>query len=347
MDHHARLARAAVAAMILFLFWLSAGGCARQNNAIRATLWPAELSMPAAPAPPTVQAAISSAPTLPASPGELRVMSFNLRVKTILDSLGNSWNSRKELLVSTIRQFDPDLLGTQEGLATQIDYLSRELDDYDWVGAGRNDGNRGGEMCAIFYRKSRFQLLDSGHFWLSDTPSVPGSKSWGSAWPRMVTWVKLRPRGRGPAGGEFCMFNTHFDVFGARARVESARLLRAKMHLIAGNLPCIITGDFNDQPGSEPYQTLLAGDGKSTRLTDVYRASNPRPRPDGEGTRHKFKGATDGPRIDWILTSAGFQPTQAQILHANRDGKFPSDHFPVVAVLRPAAAGPTHVARIE
>jgi len=347
MDHYARPARAAVAAMMLFLFWLPAGGCARQNTAVRAMFWSAEPCPAASPASPPAQPAISRTPVPSASFGELRVMSFNLRVKTILDSLGNSWNSRKELLVSTIRQFDPDLLGTQEGLATQIDYLWRELDDYDWVGAGRNDGNRGGEMCAIFFRRSRFQLLDSGHFWLSDTPWLPGSKSWGSTWPRMVTWVKLRPRGHGQAGGDFCMFNTHFDVFGARARVESARLLRSKMRLIAGNLPCIITGDFNDQPGSEPYETLLAGDGKTARLTDVYRASNPSPRPDGEGTRHKFRGGTDGPRIDWILTNSGFQPTRAQILHASRDGKFPSDHFPVVAVLRPAAASATHVARIE
>ncbi|HWP41139.1 MAG TPA: endonuclease/exonuclease/phosphatase family protein [Tepidisphaeraceae bacterium] len=300
----------------------------------------------ASPAPPPVQPAVSFTGNPPASAGELRVMSFNLRVKTVLDSLGNSWTSRRDLLVATIRQFDPDLLGTQEGLATQIDYLSRQLPDYDWVGAGRGDGNRRGEMCAIFFRRSRFQLLDSGHFWLSDTPAVPGSKSWGSAWPRMVTWVKLRPRGHG-RGTEFCMFNTHFDVFGARARVESARLLRSKMRLIGGNLPCIITGDFNDQPGSEPYETLLAGDGSSAKLTDVYRASNPRPRPQDEGTRHKFKGGTDGPRIDWIITNAGFQPTQAQILHANQNGKFPSDHFPVVAVLRPVAASATPVARIE
>jgi endonuclease/exonuclease/phosphatase family metal-dependent hydrolase len=276
--------------------------------------------------------------------GDLRVMTFNIRVDTILDVIGNSWHSRKAHAVRAIRDFDPDILGTQEALASQSDYLRAQLPDYGFVGAGRDDGQRSGEMCGIFYRLSRFTKIESGHFWLSDRPNVPGSRSWGSAFTRMVTWIKLRPRDGSRA---ICVFNTHFDVFGARARRESARLLRAKMQAIAPNMPCIVTGDFNDLPNSAPYQLLLAGTSSGhEKLIDSYRAAYPKPAGD-EGTRHGFSGSRTGPRIDWIVATDDFQPVAAKIVRPQENEKLPSDHFPVVSILRPVGSPPAPVARVE
>jgi endonuclease/exonuclease/phosphatase family metal-dependent hydrolase len=271
----------------------------------------------------------------PGEPGDaagVRVMSFNVRTRTMLDAL-NHWNHRKSLLVETIREFDPDLLGTQECTASQAAYLREKLVGYQFVGVGRNDGHESGEMCAIFFKSSKFEKLAEGHFWLSTTPEVPGSKSWGSWWPRMVTWVKLRPRD--PAtGGDLVFFNTHFDSQASAARRESAVLLQQRMARIAGGLPTVLTGDFNTDEGSKPYDTLLAGlFGVGEKLLDTFRQAHP-DRLAGEGTRHRFHGTTSGPRIDWIMTTRAFQTVSASIDRTHRGGRYPSDHFPVTAVLQ-------------
>jgi endonuclease/exonuclease/phosphatase family metal-dependent hydrolase len=272
---------------------------------------------------------------------DLRVMSFNVRVKTFLDMFGHSWNSRKTLLLTAIRQFDPDVLGTQECLADQADFLRENLQGYEFVGAGRDDGQRKGEMCGVFYKTSRFEAIDSGHFWLSERPEQPGSKGWDAGFPRIVTWVKLRPR---DGSGSFCLFNTHFDVWGRRARVESAKMLQQRMTSIAAGIPCIVTGDFNDEPGSKAYRTLLAG---LNPLTDTFGALHAADKRDVQGTRHDYTGDTDGPRIDWIMTTAGFTPVQSAIGHTRQGNKYPSDHFPVMAVLRPQTPASPNLARIE
>lgn len=304
-----------------------------------------QLPAPAAPVVATqnrsVVRAVSSIPQH--SGQELKVMSFNIRVRTVLDTFGHSWNSRREMLVQTIRGFDPDILGTQEALADQSDYLRSQLPEYSFVGAGRDDGKRGGEMCGVYFKSTKFTQIASGHFWLSSTPDVVGSKSWGSAFTRMVTWVKLQPK---EGSAALCVFDTHFDVFGSRARLESAKLLRQRMQSIAAGMPCIITGDFNDSPGSAPYQTLLAS-ANGTALTDAFRAANPTPKSSTEGTRHDYKGNSDGPRIDWILSTPGITPVSAKVIHTNQNGKFPSDHFPVAATFKLSTPAAMPVARIE
>jgi endonuclease/exonuclease/phosphatase family metal-dependent hydrolase len=281
--------------------------------------------------------------TLSANPArdDIRVMTFNLRCPVIFDG-PNYWPFRKGVTLETIRKFNPDVLGTQECVEGQADYLKEQLSDYEFFGAGRNDGKTRGEMCALFFRKAMFQKLDGGHFWLSDSPEKPGSKSWGTGWPRMVTWVKLRRRSDGQV---LCVFNTHFDVWGKRARLESSRLLRERMASIAGSLPTIVTGDFNDEPGSACYRGLLAGRSGSgdLPLTDTLRAANPAGDEREQGTRHDFWGGHGGPRIDWIMTSRAIQVVSAQVDH-NRSGlRYPSDHFPMEAVVRvrgPALGAP-------
>jgi endonuclease/exonuclease/phosphatase family metal-dependent hydrolase len=313
------------------------------------TQTPTALPAPTLPTLPSPRPRVAPAPSPLSSAsasGDLKVMTFNLRVATALDGL-NTWAMRRGMVVDRIRACDPDLLGTQEGLRRQTDYLREQLSDYTFFGVGRSDGKRRGEMCGIFYRTSRFEQIDGGHFWLSKSPEKPGSKGWGAWFPRMVTWVKLRPRD----GGEtIVFFNTHLDAFASRARSEGARLLVERMIQIAGGAPCVVTGDFNAGQGSDPYVKLTAAAVApgAVALMDAFRAANPIARSNNEGTRHDFRGGRGGQRIDWILASPCFQSINASIDRSRGLLGYPSDHYPVIATLRrtPVAVG-TPVARIE
>lgn len=279
----------------------------------------------------------------PASePAPVRVMSFNLRYGTAADG-DDSWPHRRQFAAEVIEAFSPDLLGTQECLAPQADYLRDEFPGYDFVGAGRDDGAREGEMCAVFYRRDRFEKLDEGHFWLSETPGRVASKSWDSALPRMATWVKLRPADGSVAA--FVFLNTHFDHVGARAREASARVILSQLASIAGEasgeIPVIITGDFNapaDTSLAGPYRVFMRphrGEGPAGpgwRWVDPFAALHPDA--PAQGTFHGFEGRRDGARIDWILVSEAWVPWEAAIVRTSRDGRYPSDHFPVTAVLQ-------------
>lgn len=262
--------------------------------------------------------------------GDVRVMSFNLRRQFILDGL-NHWNYRKQYVVQTINRFRPDLLGTQECQPAQARYLRENLPGYRFVGVGRNDGKNSGEMCGIFFRNDKFTKLDEGHFWLSKTPDKPGSKSWGSSYKRMVSWVKLKPRS---GGAPLFFFNTHLDNSAADARVHQAWLLRKEIDQIADGQPTIVTGDFNTDAGTTPYQLLVKGpEDWRGHLVDTYHQINPAPSHD-DGTRHNFHGGTGGDRIDWIMTTDNFATLDANIDHTEYHGRYPSDHFPVTAILR-------------
>ncbi len=266
----------------------------------------------------------------------LRVMSFNLRYGTASDG-ENRWERRREFLVETIRAFSPDLLGTQETLAFQRDYLAEQLEGYEAFGAGRDDGGDRGEMSALFYRSERFEKLSGGHFWLSETPEKPGSRSWDSSLPRMVTWVELHDRRLAEDSPSLWFFNTHFDHRGPQARLESAKLLRGRALEQAGGGPLIVTGDFNAGEGSEPYRAFFAtseNENDPAPLLDTYRLRNPE-RHAKEGTFSGFSAEnTGGARIDWIAVSPAWEVLTAEIDRTARDGRTPSDHFPVTAVLR-------------
>jgi endonuclease/exonuclease/phosphatase family metal-dependent hydrolase len=152
----------------------------------------------------------------------LRVMTFNIRYASAPDG-DNSWDKRKSLLLDVIRKFNPDLLGTQEVLASQADFLSRELEGYALVGVGRDDGQRKGEFSSLLYKTARFEARDSGTFWLSESPEVAGSKSWDSSLPRITTWARLRDK---DTRGELLFLNTHWDHRGKQARIEAGRIIR-------------------------------------------------------------------------------------------------------------------------
>jgi endonuclease/exonuclease/phosphatase family metal-dependent hydrolase len=266
-------------------------------------------------------------------PTDVRVMSFNIRYGTAKDG-ENHWDRRQEFLVETIHAFAPDLLGTQETLGFQRDYLAEKLPGYDHLGVGRNDGRADGEMMALYFRRERFEKLDGGHFWLSETPEQIGSKSWDSSLPRMVTWVKLRDR-RQPDATPIVFFNTHFDHMGKQARLESARLLRRRVGELGADSTVIVTGDFNAGEGSDPYRALFGSqDDVPSPVVDTYRSVHPERGPQ-EGSFSGFKAsATQGERIDWIAVTRNWQIVSATIDRTARDGRTPSDHFPVTAVLR-------------
>lgn len=270
----------------------------------------------------------------------VRVMSYNIRYATASDGK-NVWDNRKDFLVETIKEFNPDLLGTQETLARQRDDLAARLDGYDLLAAGRDDGGEKCEMMALFYRKGRFEKLAGGHFWLSETPERAGSKSWDTSLPRMTTWVKLRDK-TNPTASPIAFFNTHFDHRGRKARLESARLLRKKIGELGEGCRIVVTGDFNSDEGSEPYKALFEAAEPARTVLDTFRLTHPTKAED-EGTITGFRaGTSSGPRIDWIGCSTDWEVQEAAIVHAARDGRTPSDHHAVTAVLRPANPKQAH-----
>ncbi len=189
-------------------------------------------------------------------------------------------------------------------------------------------------MMAIYIRKDRFEIRQSGHFWLSETPDIAGSKSWDAALPRMVTWAELSDRQAGSAPPLLWM-NTHFDHIGVEARKQAARLLRTRVQAASGKA-VVVTGDFNSQEGSEPWNALFGPlDGQPSPLRDSFRAiPKERQRFENVGTFSGFKAANRaGGRIDWIGVTSHFDVKSSDIDYTERNGRTPSDHFPVTAVL--------------
>lgn len=256
---------------------------------------------------------------------DLKVMSFNVRYGTANDG-ENHWDKRKDLLVETIRAQDPVVLGTQETLDFQAAYIAEKLPEFRWLGIGR-DRNGGGEMAAVHYKYKELTPVEYKTFWLSKTPEEPGSKSWDAAICRIVSYVKFFQ----PASGKFIhFFNTHFDHMGNQARKESAALLGARVAEIADGAPIIVTGDFNaDAENSEPWATLM----KASGLQDNYVAA-----PEKVGPRTTWCGFHDPDplavqRIDWILSKNGVGVKKIETIVNAKDGHYPSDHFPVAALL--------------
>lgn len=287
---------------------------------------------------------IGGSMVLPAHTGKsaepVRVMSYNIRYGTAADG-ENHWNVRKGRLVALIDQSKPDLLGTQETLDWQHDFLQEQLQGYDSYGVGRDDGDRRGEMASVFWKADRWRCIDRGTFWLSETPEQIASRGWDAALPRIATWVLLREVQREDAA-DLLWINVHFDHRGVKARLESARLLARWALERSSKSPSqrcdvVVTGDFNAGEGSEPYRALFvseASSGNPSLLRDAFRAAHPR-RGDREGTFSGFQLANStGERIDWIAVSAGWKVLESSIDRtADAEGRTPSDHFPVTAIL--------------
>jgi len=280
----------------------------------------------------------------------LRVMSFNLRNVTTFDNLfvpPNGWfdfndlgnpdglvNGRRVRAIATIDAFAPDVLGVQEPDQIQIDDLLNEFPEYGYFGVGRDDGAQLGEQNGIFYRADRFAPIDGGHFWLSDTPTVPGTTfatSFDSGNSRMATWLILHDV---QTDSSFFALNTHWSL-SSSARTKSARLIREMVPDLSAGLPILITGDLNTSESSSAFRILRDGElPTDVPLLDAYREVFPN-RQSTENTFHDYSGSIFGSRIDHILASGDhFQPIDASIDRSEFDGFFPSDHFPVTATFR-------------
>ena len=276
---------------------------------------------------------ITAAERVAVAPGgtggeSLRVMSFNIRYDNPADG-EDAWPKRRDRAASMIRFHRADVVGLQEALRGQIADLEAVLPQFGWFGSGRS-ADRGDEHCAVLYRKDRLEVLAESTFWLSETPEAAGSRSWDAALPRIVTWGRLRDRRDGTV---FHLFNTHFDHRGESARRESARLLLRKIVEIAGaNGPVVVTGDFNSNPTSEPYRILTTRDeaGGASGLVDALQASSC-PHHGPTASWNGFKAIEPGQRIDFVLVRPPVEVQQHGILSDTFDGRFPSDHLPVIA----------------
>ena len=267
-------------------------------------------------------------PAKPADGAELRVMSFNIRMDTADDG-GNRWDNRKEFACRMITYHAPDLIGTQEVLHNQLLDMLERLPGYGYVGVGRIDGETKGEYAAIFYRKERFELLDSGNFWLSEDPSAVGVKGWDAACERIATWARFRDR---DTGREVFMLNTHFDHVGQVARRESAQLIKRRIAELAGGAPMIVTGDLNAPPGSEVVRAMLSHSGDPA-LRDARKMA---PYVYGPGyTFHNYGRlpVAQRPWIDYIFTSGFSGVSQFIVITDSNAELYTSDHHPVMAVL--------------
>ena len=262
------------------------------------------------------------------SPAELTVMSFNIRYGTAADG-ENHWRHRRELCAARIRHFAPDVLGLQEALAFQNEFLLAACPGYTAIGVGRDDGGTAGEFSTLFVRTARFTVLASGTFWLSETPATPGSRSWDSALPRIATWARVVDRLAGDR--PLLLVNTHFDHRGEQARAASARLLRRFVAEHAEGAAVVVTGDFNTAPGSAPWRTLTDATDPAGRLHDAWATLHPDAPAGTAGTFHAFKAEPGVARIDWILHSSGLTARTAHIDRHHEGALFPSDHCAVVA----------------
>jgi endonuclease/exonuclease/phosphatase family metal-dependent hydrolase len=257
----------------------------------------------------------------------IKVMSFNIRYGLANDG-ENHWNNRKSLALARIQAFGPDLLGLQECRDdSQADFVRLSLPGYHFLGIHRGGpGDTALEMAPLLFRRSAFTLLDTGCFWLSETPENPGSKSWGSAYPRTVTWARLACQ---PTGAVLTYVNTHFDFEPAAAIDGNAKVLHQWLDLLRGETPLIVTGDFNTDRESSAYR-LLTSDGA---LTDAFRQVHPSG--EDEATFHAYgrPEPEEMTAIDWILVSGHFRVLDARIDRFRQGNLFPSDHYPITTVL--------------
>jgi endonuclease/exonuclease/phosphatase family metal-dependent hydrolase len=257
----------------------------------------------------------------------MRVATYNLRYDTPKDSL-DQWKNRVTPIAQLIQFHEFDIFGTQEAIKNQLDDLSKQLPQYERYGLGRDDGKDAGEHSAIYYRTERFELVNKGDFWLSETPDKP-SLGWDAPSNiRICTWIQLKDKA---SKKSFYLFNAHYDHRGIQARKESSLLILNKIAAIAKDKPVILMGDFNGDNNSDWYKSLEQSD----LLRDTYHMVK---------TPYALQGSSNGfltgekfpvgnTIIDHVFVTKHFKGYKWGILTDTYKGKFPSDHFPVMTVL--------------
>ena len=252
-----------------------------------------------------------------------RVMSFNVRFAST--NQPNAWADRRPIMKDCLRKTDPDIIGTQETTYLQVKDLATDFPEYDWIGLGR-DGGSHGEFMAVYFRKKRFEPLEFDHFWLSDTPDRSALQPGETQNRRMVTWIKFLDH---KTKQQFYFFNTHFDHKIQEAREKSAALVRARIVGLNTSLPVILTGDFNAPAGQNKAYSILTQDGF---MTDTWNTAKKRVN-DTIGTFNDFKKESRRPAHRSDFDAQRRDLRQNRNRHLQPRGKYPSDHFPLVAEL--------------
>ena len=265
--------------------------------------------------------------------GTFRVMSYNIKCAGSAED--NNWSVRLPLVVDQIKEVDPLLFGLQEPTAFQMDGIAAALPEYDFVGVARDDGKRKGEFSPVFYKKDYFELLDSGTFWLSETPEVPGSRGWDAACNRVVSWAKLRCK---KSGKTLVFADTHFDHISDEARQNSAKLVMERMYPITEqwSLPFFITGDFNCDSSSKGYKTLTGGTDEIPALIDSAKIAK-ETIADVKRTWNdlgQVPADQENCYIDFIFVDGKVEVEKFVVCPDTRDGKYPSDHNAIWAEVK-------------
>jgi endonuclease/exonuclease/phosphatase family metal-dependent hydrolase len=255
----------------------------------------------------------------------LRVLCYNLRYITSGDTGERTWVARRDQAADLIKNDAPDIVGIQEGLPPMMNDLADRLPGYAVIGVGREDGIDQGEYAAILVKADRFRVQESGTFWLSDTPTVCNSCTWGNTVTRICTWAKLYDR---LTKKTFHFFNTHLDHASDLARQKGTELILARIAERQPAGPVLLTGDFNASEEDPLHATI-----KAAGLSDVWKALNATVPPEESGTFHEFTGVTNRARIDFIYATADLKGLESVIVRSSKSGNYPSDHFPVRATL--------------
>ena len=260
----------------------------------------------------------------------LDVMTFNIRTSAIPDG-DDAWALRKERVAETIARFDADILGLQEALAEQIEFLASELPQYRWVGVDRglNGGSGLSEATPIFYRHAEVVPLESGTFWLGDMPngSYRGRRG-GRGGSRIVTWARFHHL---ETGREIWVYNTHLSPRAGRQHIAATDAINARIAALPPGTPVVVLGDFNATAGaSDTWHAATAGG-----LRDAWDVAAVREGPAATYNGFRSPGAEEEGegRIDWVLVGGPIDVSAAATVVHSRQGRFPSDHFPVLAKL--------------
>ncbi len=249
----------------------------------------------------------------------LKVMSYNVLCYGP-DEM--DWTIRHPLVTDLIKKELPDSFGVQEAHYDWMKTLSSSLTDYAYIGVGRDDGKEDGEFSAVFYLKDKFDVLDSGTFWLSETPDVPGSKGWDGACRRVCSWAKLCDKS---SGETYVHMNTHLDHRGPEARTKGLQLLLDFAEKFSEKT--VLTGDFNFEEGGTLYKQMTSG-----RLVDTkYAAADTMSSITYNAFYPLLNDKGDPEIIDFINVSNDTKVNKYRVLTDKPDGRFPSDHYPVVA----------------
>lgn len=249
----------------------------------------------------------------------MRIMTCNVRTSRAWDE-SNNWEHRSGICIDVIESRRPDIICCQEAQREQLDdILARLGSEYEWHAAADEPGTRA-PMNPLLFRKTAFERIAEGAFWLSETPHVAGSRSWDSHCTRYAAWLRLVER---ETDQEFAVFNTHLDHKGAEARMNQARVLNEAALVYEADYPRLLTGDMNAGPGTPPIEAFRrAGWADAWELVHGKRSPG--------GTYHGYKGeeqtAERGP-IDWIMTMGAIRPSAAEVVRDSHEGRYPSDHY--------------------